>query len=67
MFIIEQYFASRLYENVQGVLQEKYSSSPDPHKTTIEKLVDRVRKGESEADKKRSGRPWMLTGERWKT
>jgi hypothetical protein len=57
VFIIEHYFASRFYVNVKRVLQERYSNPPEPHKIKIEKLVDRFREGESEADKKRSGRP----------
>jgi hypothetical protein len=61
VFILEHYFASRSYARVADEFRWRYPDSAVPNNSTITRLIDGFRECGSVADRKRSGRPTILT------
>jgi transposase len=61
VFIFEHYFASRSYARVADEFRWMYLDSAVPNNSTTTRLIDRFRESGSVADRKRSGRPTILT------
>lgn len=67
VFIVEQYFASRSYSNVVDGFRVKYPGVAVPNNSTITILtrLTHFRKSGSVLNKKRTGRPTVLTTLNW--
>ncbi|KAL4084269.1 hypothetical protein QTP88_028094 [Uroleucon formosanum] len=61
VFIVEHYFASRSYACVVDEFRVKYPNVAVPNNSTITRLIARFRETGSVSDKKRTGRPTVLT------
>lgn len=61
VFIVEQYFASRSYACVIDEFRVKYPNVGVPNKSTITRLIAHFRETGSVSDKKKTGRPTILT------
>lgn len=61
IFILEQYFATKSYVSVKEAFQIKFVGVPPPEKKSISRLTNRFRETGSVCDRKRSGRPTVLT------
>ncbi|KAJ8885202.1 hypothetical protein PR048_011398 [Dryococelus australis] len=60
-FIVEHYFATRLYACVADEFRLRYPDAVVPNNATITRLMNRFRESGSVVDEKRSGRPANLT------
>ncbi|KAJ4452047.1 hypothetical protein ANN_03563 [Periplaneta americana] len=61
VFIVEHYFSSRSYARVVDEFRRNYPDVTVPNNSTITRLIARFSECESVADKKRTGRPAILT------
>jgi len=61
VFLVKQYFASRSYACVVDEFRVKYLDVAVPNNSTITRLITRFRETGSVSDKKRTGRPTILT------
>lgn len=61
VFLLEQYFTSHSYEFAIDQFRVTYPDVSVPNKSTLTRLIRRFRETGSVADKKRSGRPVVLT------
>lgn len=61
VFIVERYFTSRSYVRVVNEFRDKYPDAVVPNNSTITRLIARFRECGSVADRKRTGRPAILT------
>lgn len=61
VFIVEHYFASRSYARVVDEFRRNYPDSAVPNNSSITRLIERFRECGSVADRKRTGRPVILT------
>jgi transposase len=63
VFILEHYFSSRSYEECQNAFRNSFPDSVVPNKSTIQRLVKRFRETVSIGEKRRSGRPSVLSND----
>ena len=61
VFIVEHYFSSLSYARVVNEFCEKYPGDKVPNNSTITRLIALFRETGSVADKKKTGRPKILT------
>jgi hypothetical protein len=61
--ILEHYFSSRPYAECQNAFKNSFPDSVVPNKCTIQRLVERFRETESIGEKRRSGRPSVLSND----
>jgi transposase len=61
VFSVEHYFASRSYARVADEFRREYPDSAVPNNSTITRIINRLRECGSVSDRKRSGRPAILT------
>lgn len=61
VFIVEQYLSTRSYVHVVNEFRKKYPDAAVPNNSTITRLIARFRECGSVADRKRTGRPAILT------
>jgi hypothetical protein len=61
--ILEQYFFTWSYAECQNVFRNSFPDSVVPNKYTIQRLVERFRETGSTGDKRRSGRPSVLSND----
>jgi hypothetical protein len=59
--ILEHYFSTPPYAECQNVFRSSFSDSVVPNKCTVQRLVERFRETESTDEKRRSGRPSVLS------
>jgi hypothetical protein len=61
VFIIEHYFSTRSYAECGNAFINSFRDSVVPNKSTIQRLVERFRETGSIGEKRRSGRPSVLS------
>jgi hypothetical protein len=60
-FILEHYFSTRSYAKYQNAFRNYFPDSVVPNKSTIQRFVKRFRETGSIGEKRRSGRPSVLS------
>jgi transposase len=63
VFILEHYFSTRSYTEYQNEFRNSFPDSAMPNKSTIQRFVDRFRETWSTGEKRRSGRPSVLSND----
>jgi transposase len=63
VFILEHYFSTRSYAECQNAFRNSFPDSVVPNKSTIKRLVERFRETGSSCEKRRSGRPSVLSND----
>jgi transposase len=63
VFILEHYFSTQSYAECQNTFRNSFPYSVEPNKSTVERLVDRFRETGSIGEKRRSGRPSVLSND----
>jgi AraC-like DNA-binding protein len=63
VFILEHYFSTRSYAECQNAFRNSFPDSVVPNKSTIQRLVDRLREARSTGEKRCSGRPSVLSND----
>jgi transposase len=58
---VEHYFPTHSYAGVADEFRQEYPDSAVPNNSTITRIINRFRECGSVSDRKRSGRPVMLT------
>jgi transposase len=61
VFVLEHYFSTRSYAEYQNAFRNSFPDSVVPNKSTIQCLVGRFRETGSIGEKRRSGRPSVLS------
>jgi transposase len=61
VFILEHYFSTRSYAEYQNAFRNSFPDSVVPNKSTIQLLVDRFCETGSIGEKRRCGRPSVLS------
>jgi transposase len=61
VFILEHYVCTRSYAECQNAFRNSFPDSEVPNKSTIQRLVERFRETVSIGEKRRSGRPSVLS------
>jgi transposase len=62
-FILEHYFSTRSYAECQNAFRNSFPDSVTLNKSTIQRLVERFRETGSFGEKRRSGRPYVLSND----
>jgi transposase len=63
VFILEHYFSTRSYAECQNAFRNSFPDSTVPNKSTIQRFVERFRETGSTGEKRRSGRPSVLSND----
>jgi hypothetical protein len=63
VFILEHYFSIRSYGECQSAFRNYFPDSVVPNKSTIQRLVERFRETGIIGEKRRSGRPSVLSND----
>jgi hypothetical protein len=63
VFILEHYFSTRSYAECQNAFRNSFPNSVVPNKSTVQRLVERFRETGSIGEKRRSGRPSVLSND----
>jgi transposase len=63
VFILEHYFSTRSYAECQNAFRNSFPDSTVPNKSTIQRLVEGFRETGSNGEKRRSGRPSVLSND----
>jgi transposase len=63
VFILEHYFSTRSYAECQNAFRNSFPDSAVPNKSTIQRLVERFRETGSIGEKRRSGRPSVVSND----
>jgi hypothetical protein len=63
VFILEHYFSTRPYAECQNVFRNSFTDSVVPNKSTIQRLVKHFCETGSVGEKRRSGRPSVLSND----
>jgi transposase len=63
VFILEHNFSTRSYEECQNAFRNSFPDSVVPNKSTIQRLVERFLETGSIGEKRRSGRPSVLSND----
>jgi hypothetical protein len=63
VFILERYFPTRSYAECQNAFRNSFPDSVVPNKSTVQRLVERFRETQSIGEKRRSGRPSVLSND----
>jgi hypothetical protein len=63
VFILEHYISTRSYAECQNAFRNSFPDSVVPNKSTIQRLVKCFRENESVGEKRRSGRPSVLSND----
>jgi transposase len=63
VFILEHYFSTRSYAECQNAFRNSFPDSVVPNTSTIQRLVERFRETGSIGEKRRSGRPSVLSND----
>jgi transposase len=63
IFILEHYFSTRSYAECQNAFRNSFPDSVVPNKSSIQRLVERFRESGSIGEKRRSGRPSVLSND----
>jgi hypothetical protein len=63
VFILERCFCTRSYAECQNAFRNSFPDSVVPNKSTIQRLVERFRETGSIGEKRRSGRPSVLSND----
>jgi transposase len=65
VFILEHHFSTRSYAECQNAFRNSFPDSvvPNTSKSTIQRLVERFRETGSTGEKRRSGRPSVLSND----
>jgi transposase len=66
VFILEHYFSTRSYAECQNAFRNSFPDSVLPNKSTVQRLVERFCETGSNGEKRRSGRPSVLSNDRLK-
>jgi transposase len=63
VFILEHYFSTRSCAECQNAFRNSFPDSVVPNKSTIQRLVERFRETRSTGEKRRSGRPSVVSND----
>jgi transposase len=61
--ILEHYVSTRSYAECQNAFRNSFQESVVPNKSTVQRLVERFREEGSIDEKRRSGRPSVLSND----